>query len=369
MKYNNLYFSGKFIKFLHYYYSIDYYYYFRYFGYQLANVYLTLLTGSLFTALADAIADPASIIRLLAAALPSVSVFFINYIITEILTTAPSELLQLVPFLIYNAYKFLFKEEYLTRRTLFNGPLQTSEFDYGSALPSYLFIVCIVLTYMIIAPVITILGAFYFSIFYCILKYQFLYIYVPSFETGGKFWYGLYNFSMKGLFVSSITMIGYMAVKQGVAQAPFVFPIPFIILKYWNYTTASFERVSKDMAYSRAVQADNDIEIHQKHIESFDTQFYTQPALVEKWDVTPEPYRLNNIPLFQKFGHVDEIYYEDGFEDRVDEYESTLNSSNKQQRDDIENSDGISNQEMEVGISLSVKSFDSSDSHSINKQK
>ena len=346
----------------------------RYFGYQLANVYLTLLTGSLFTALADAIADPTSIVRLLAAALPSVSVFFINYIITEILTTAPSELLQLVPFLIYNAYKLLFKEEYLTRRTLFNGPLKTSEFDYGSALPSYLFIVCIVLTYMIIAPIMTILGALYFSIFYCILKYQFLYVYVPTFETGGTFWYGLYNFSMKGLMVSSITMVGYMAVKQGVAQAPFIFPIPFVILKYWKYTEASFERVSKDMAYSRAVQADSDTETYQQNIKTLDTHFYTQPSLVEEWNATPDPYRLNNIPLFKKFGNVNEIYYEDGFEERVKEYESLMNNkstninSNPHSNSDEVEVEGLSDHELEVGISLSVKSNDSLENHS-NKIK
>jgi hypothetical protein len=283
-----------------------------YFGYQLANVYLILLAGSLFTALADALENPSSIIRLLAAALPSVSVFFINYLLTEILTSAPGELLQLIPLAIWYVYKFLLPEPYLTKRQLFNGPLQPAEFDYGSTLPSFLFILCIVLTYMTIAPVMTVLGAIYFVLFYVILKYKFLFVFLPSFETGGSFWYGLYDFSMQGLLVSSITMVGYMAVKEGIAQAPFVLPIPFVILRAWAHTSKSFERVSRDMAYSRAVQADKEEQGREGGVStaSFDKRYYAAPCLTEHWEAVPEPYRINGKPLLNKRGVLDEVYHE-----------------------------------------------------------
>jgi hypothetical protein len=284
-----------------------------YFGYQLANVYLILLAGSLFTALADALENPSSIIRLLAAALPSVSVFFINYLLTEILTSGPGELLQLVPLAIWYVYKFLLSEPYLTKRQLFNGPLEPAEFDYGSSLPSYLFILCIVLTYMTIAPIMTVLGAIYFLVFYVILKYKFLYVFLPSFETGGSFWYGLYDYSMQGLLVSSITMVGYMAVKEGIAQAPFVLPIPFVILRYWSHTSKSFERISKDMAYSRAVQADKEEEEQgqgQSPSPTFDKRYFAAPCLKEPWNAEPEPYRIDGKPLLTKRGVLDEVYHE-----------------------------------------------------------
>jgi hypothetical protein len=294
-----------------------------YFGYQLANVYLLLLAGSLFTALSDAIADPSSIIRLLAAALPSVSVFFINYLLTEILTSAPGELLQLVPFLIWNAYRLLIPEPSLTRRQLFSGPLQPTEFDYGSSLPSYLFVLCIVLTYMTIAPLVSLLGALYFSLFYAVLKFKFLFVFVPSFETGGSFFFDLHAFSMRGLLVSAVTMVGYMAVKEGVAQAPFVLPIPFVVWRYWNYTTASFERLSKDMAYSRAVQADTEqaaVGAPQSldsssppscPSPSFDRRFFLDAALTASWNESPQPYRVEGRPLFTRFGGLDEAYHEE----------------------------------------------------------
>jgi len=49
---------------------------YRFFAYQIANVYLILLAGSMFGALADVINDPMSIVSLLAASLPGVSTFF-----------------------------------------------------------------------------------------------------------------------------------------------------------------------------------------------------------------------------------------------------------------------------------------------------
>lgn len=305
-----------------------------YFGYQLANVYLILLAGSLFTALADALENPSSIIRLLAAALPSVSVFFINYLITEILTSAPGELLQLIPFVIWYVYKFLLPEPYLTKRQLFNGPLQPAEFDYGSSLPSYLFILCIVLTYMTIAPIMTLLGAIYFIVFYVVLKYKFLYVFLPSFETGGTFWYGLYNYSMRALLVSSITMVGYMAVKEGIAQAPFVLPIPFVILRAWSHTSKSFERVSKDMAYSRAVQADaEEVEREgESFVASFDKKFYVSPCLTEHWEATPDPYRINGKPLLTKRGVLDEVYHK-GWEGNETEAEGDVEHGGVGDRD------------------------------------
>ena len=139
-----------------------------------------------------------------------------------------------------------------------------------------------------------------------VLKHQFLFVYVPVFETGGRFWYGLYGFSMKGLLVSSITMVGYIAVKEGVKQAPFVFPIPFVILYVWRKTEGKYERVSKDLAYSRAVQADTD---GANHVSSFTPTLYMQPALLATDNLSPCPYRIGGLPLFNGKGELNEVYY------------------------------------------------------------
>lgn len=154
------------------------------------------------------------------------------------------------------------------------------------------------------------------------MKHQYLFIYVPSFETGGRFWYGLYGFTMKGLLVSSITMIGYIAVKEGVKQAPFIIPIPFIIIYNWRKTETKYERVSKDLAYSRAVQGDMDIASHNEAVATFTPTLYTQPALLATGKILPSPYRIGGLPLFDQNGELQEAYYEMP-EDEVDEEEAT----------------------------------------------
>lgn len=86
--------------------------------YQIANVYLMLLAGSLFNALNDAIANPASIIFLIGKALPSVSIFFINLLLTQLLSGFPGLLLRIGPLIVYKLYRGIFGEKALTRRIL-----------------------------------------------------------------------------------------------------------------------------------------------------------------------------------------------------------------------------------------------------------
>lgn len=283
-----------------------------FFGYQLANVYLTLLSGSVFSALSDALADPTSIISSLAAALPSVSVFFINYIITSIISGGPNDLLNPIPVFIFNVYRILFNEKELTQRQLFEGPLANVEPSYGEMLPTFLFIFCIVLTYWVIAPFLLVLGALYFCVQYTIMKYKFLYIYVPAFETGGKFWFGIHKYSMIGLMVSSVTMIGYMGVKQGILQASVVTPIPAVIYYCWGKTLEKYEKLATNMAFSRAVQADMLKEDQLQEIaQDFKTDFYMESSLKPINPLKEAPYRLDsNSILLNKDGTISPEYVE-----------------------------------------------------------
>jgi len=93
-----------------------------YFMYQIANVYLLLLAGSVFDSLESAIDNPASIIDLISAALPKQSVFFVNYILTSWLGCVPLILLQIVPTLLLAMYRCCFNSDRVTRPMLKGGP-------------------------------------------------------------------------------------------------------------------------------------------------------------------------------------------------------------------------------------------------------
>lgn len=103
---------------------------------------------------------------------------------------------------------------------------------------------------------ITFVAFFYFLFLYFILKYQFLFVFVPVFETGSKFWFGLFDNVMYGLMISVITLKGYIGIKEGVKQAPCLLPLPFIIYYTWKKIVMKFEKRSLHVPFTVAVELD-----------------------------------------------------------------------------------------------------------------
>jgi hypothetical protein len=285
--------------------------------YQIANVYLLLLAGSIFDSLEEAINDPASILRLISSSLPSVSVFFINFIITTWLTGAPLILLQAAPSGLLAFYRICMKPERLTRPMLKNGPFAPYEVEYGTALPDLLYVLCIVLLYWVITPVILVFAAAFFFTSYMAYKYQFIFVTIRSYESGGQFFYGVYAYSMTGLLTGTVLFIAYMGVKEGVLQAPLLVPLPFLIIYCWRYTEKQFKVMSVNMPFDTAVKADDDVssnaahDAHEKLLGSFTEEFLKQPNIVGPAVVYPYPHRILGVPLLNPHGALNEVYAED----------------------------------------------------------
>lgn len=287
-----------------------------YFMYQIANVYLLLLAGSIFDSLESAIDNPASILRLISESLPSVSVFFINFIITTWLGGVPLILLQAAPSGTLAFYRMCFNPQRITRPMLKNGPFAPYEVEYGTALPDLLYVLCIVLLYWVIAPIILIFAAFFFYSSYLAFKYQFIFANVRSYESGGQFFYGLYAYSMTGLLAASVLFMAYMGIKEGALQAPLMVPLPFIIIYCWRYTEKQYKVMSLNMPFDTAVKEDEghgntDAAAHRAMIDSFQVEFLKQPNITGPAVVYPYPHRIFDIPLLDSYGALNNVYVED----------------------------------------------------------
>jgi hypothetical protein len=228
-----------------------------FFFYQLANVYLLLLAGSVFGALTDVLDNPVSIVSILANALPTVSTFFINFMLTGLLSGVPLMMLRIGPIVIFKLYCKIMNPRKITRRDFLEGPLANAPIKYEVLIPKILYLVAIQLTFMVISPILLIVSGVLFSALYLAWKYQLCYVITPPSQMGGMFWYRIYKYSMTALLASSITMIGYMGIKEGFAQSALLFPLPFIVTLVWNYTSDKFESISLDMAHNEAFKADN----------------------------------------------------------------------------------------------------------------
>lgn len=291
-----------------------------FFCYQLVNVYLLLLAGSVFGALKEILDNPLSIVNLLAESLPTVATFFLNYFITLLLSGVPLLLLRIVPLLIYKLYRMCFNPRKLTLRTLLEGPLADCSVDYSLLIPTIIYPVCIALTYMVIAPILFATAGVYFAATYIAWKYQLCYIVVPSNETGGKFWYKMFSYTMIGLLASNITMIGYMAIKLGIATTILLIPLPFIVYSVWGHCHEKFYLFSCNLSHRQALLKDTNKVVPESEstpsslnplIKSFSTQYFIPNVLQSKVSLEePFPYRVEDTELFdQKTGFINSVYF------------------------------------------------------------
>jgi hypothetical protein len=287
-----------------------------YYLYQLANVYIILLAGSLINSATDIANDPASGVGLIARAVPTTSTFFLNYCITSLCIGIPIALLQIKPFLFYVILrKYFFKEEHLTRRRMIENILAPIELDYGTTLPATLYILTIGLLYWVIAPLVLIAVCLIFGGCYLVMKYQYLYIFIRKFESGGEFWYGLYKFSMISLMISMIIIIAYFFIKEGFIQGGLLIPLAVFIYFFWGYTQNRFYSLSQVTPFSSALKLDlteqGKYQKGSKEYESFEKDYYRQPALKAATKLEPYPYRLANEPLIREDGSFNPTYYKD----------------------------------------------------------
>jgi hypothetical protein len=286
-----------------------------YYMYQLANVYIILLAGSLINSATDIANDPASGVALIARAVPTTSTFFLNYCITSLCIGIPIALLQIKPFIFYVILrKYFFKEEHLTRRQMIESILAPVQLDYGTAIPATLYILTIGLLYWVIAPLVLIAVCLIFGGCYLVMKYQYLYIFVRKFESGGDFWYGIYKFSMMSLMISMIIIIAYFFIKEGFIQGGLLIPLAVFIYFFWGYTQDRFYSLSQVTPFSSALKLDltEDGKLSgRKEYESFEKDYYRQPALKAAVKIEPYPYRLDNEPLILDNGSFNPTYYKD----------------------------------------------------------
>ncbi len=188
------------------------------------------------------------------------------------------------------------------------GPLADSSVEYGTTLPDALYVLCISLLYWVISPSILIVALLFFGGCYLAWKYQYLYVLVRKYESGGTYWYGLYKYSMMGLLASTITMMTYMSIKEAVTQAPLLLPLPFLIIFTWRYTEGKFKALSENVPFSLAVTEDKCL--HKENIK-FSEDFLKPPSMLAPKSVFPYPYRIGGAPLLDSNGLVNSVYLEE----------------------------------------------------------
>jgi len=224
----------------------------------MTNVCYSVLAGTTYSLLREVMHNPWSIVPLLAQALPVVSVLFINLLLTMLLSGVALELLRPLPSLLYAVYSRVCREKILTVRKVLEGPLAPEYVDYAYIYTQLLYILCIALTYWVIAPLVVVVAGLWFWAQYVLYKYKLCYVLHKQYETCGTYWAHLYSRSMMLLLTTTLLNIGYMAIKQGNAQVSALTPIPILIYASWSYTEYQFKDLSSEISYQQARELSTD---------------------------------------------------------------------------------------------------------------
>jgi hypothetical protein len=297
--------------------------------YQIANIYLILVAGSVWDSIVAAVEHPAAILTYLSDSMPRVSTFFINYIVTVWLSGVPYKLVRRFRALEYLCFWFTHSPKYTTRRMMKRGPFRDTHVNYGTELSDILYVLCVVLLYWVISPVVLLFAVPLFWSWYYAWKYEFAFVVTRAYESGGEMWYLLYQYSMYGLLAGTTVFITYMGIKEGVAEGPLLIPLPVIILMAWRHTEQTFKFQSQSMPFDLAIRDDlkklggdsldeaKDSSASQQPTPEkpryalFSADFMKQPQLTCPAEVAPYPYRIDGAPLFDKYGAMNEVYVDD----------------------------------------------------------
>ncbi|KAJ2782566.1 phosphate metabolism protein 7 [Coemansia javaensis] len=158
---------------------IDYIFFFEFMDAFLVPVAAT----TLFSGLAEFIANPANIARTIFFEIPTVSTFFMSYVLMRALTNGPMEICRVVHVLKYKL------------QTLFSGRTprnhvrlaSPSAFQYTEHIPSHALVFLLGQFYSPIAPLMTVTATLYYVMYTHIFVYKFVHVYNDkAFQLGGR---------------------------------------------------------------------------------------------------------------------------------------------------------------------------------------
>eukprot|EP00592_Proboscia_alata_P001420 CAMPEP_0194382168 /NCGR_PEP_ID=MMETSP0174-20130528/58524_1 /TAXON_ID=216777 /ORGANISM="Proboscia alata, Strain PI-D3" /LENGTH=843 /DNA_ID=CAMNT_0039167247 /DNA_START=724 /DNA_END=3255 /DNA_ORIENTATION=+ len=285
----------------------------RYFYYQIANIYITVTSGTVSGGLQDMIDHPSCVFYLLGENLPKVGGYFISLVVTKILAGLPMVLLRFGALLRMIFLRMCFRKKTLTQAEI-DEVFKQQFFLYGWIYPSLLLVIMICFTYSCISPIILPVGAIYFIGALLVYKKQALFVFRPVHESGGLSFPPAITRTLVGLICGQLTFIGYLAVLDCLAQVYFLSPAPFITLYFMRLFHKEYVKPGYCLTLERAAEIDTlqrthdaalqktrDATLQQTHdagkfegiVHYFDPESYRQPILTEPLQ-KPQPYRRNH---------------------------------------------------------------------------
>ncbi|KAG9129424.1 hypothetical protein Leryth_018488 [Lithospermum erythrorhizon] len=216
----------------------------KYFYFSVLNVFIGVtIGGTLFDSLKEIEKDPNSLVPMLANSLPGNATFFWTFVALKFFVGYGLELSRIIPLIIYKLKcKYMCKTEDEIKEAWAPGDI-----GYATRVPNDLLIITIVLCYSVIAPIIIPFGVVYFALGWLILRNQVLNVYVPKYESYGRWWPHMHTRVIAALILYQLTMLGYFGVKKFI-YTPVLIPLPIMSFIFAFICRKKFYRFFQSIA-------------------------------------------------------------------------------------------------------------------------
>ncbi|XP_022881021.1 CSC1-like protein At1g69450 [Olea europaea var. sylvestris] len=176
--------------------------------------------------------------------------FFIAYVVTSGWASTSSELFRLIP-LIWSLLRKPFSEPTTDE---FEAP----SFSYHWDIPRVLFFCLLGIIYFFLAPLILPFLLVYFCLGYIIYRNQFINVYAPKYETGGKYWPIVHNSIIFSLVLMHALAVGIFTLKRLSLASSLMFPLPVMTLLFNAYCRKRFLPIFTAFSAQRLIKKDID---------------------------------------------------------------------------------------------------------------
>lgn len=247
------------------------------FAFNLITMYVTVFAGSFIqSGETDLIKTTTLELERVAKKMDSVAGYFMCYILTKIGVRMVIYLLRpysVLPWFAFQQCKELahIRQSGEKREPLLDhhqtGPLGGREAEkllveapfYDWILTDLTIALALVMMYAIIAPVITLVGATFFMVYTAWVRYNFAFVYVQAWDSGGEFFFKLIDMVTFSLVMSLLMLQGYLLANSSQPAGPVNFVLNFvlkgalpvlviIVICLWRYNKRHFKPRCRHLA-------------------------------------------------------------------------------------------------------------------------
>ncbi|KAK9806417.1 hypothetical protein WJX73_004348 [Symbiochloris irregularis] len=250
----------------------------KFFIFQVVSVFLgSFIAGSLFNQFEQWIKDPTSAVTILGTAAPLTSIFFLNYVELNALTSIPVQFLRPFGIFLYWVLTLLSGTERAKARKWSDQWIK-----FGPDVPDHTMTILFGLTFSCINPLLPPMCIIYFFIALLTEKYNMLYIERPRYQSGGQMWRQIFEQIIVGLLCFQVVMAALLGIKKSFS-AILLIPLIALTLVFRSACLNLFRRPLEVQSVRAAVDLDSYDRVVELNGEAegdnIDKNAYLQPAL------------------------------------------------------------------------------------------